>query len=195
MKVFLTGVSCVGKTTIGAELAAILGMPFSDLDQEIERFFKTSIAHLQSKFLTTYSYRQKASEALKHFLSQERAKDCVVALPPSGLMDNYWRVVKRVKGAVVVLADSPENILKRITFYDEDSRPIEKRLDEHERRLYLKEIKQDIAYYRRSYQRADITVDLSGLGPQESAAKVKEVLKPMLLDTNSIGEEDMPCPR
>jgi len=39
MKVLLTGVSCVDKSTIGAELAALLGIPFFDLDTEVEAFF------------------------------------------------------------------------------------------------------------------------------------------------------------
>lgn len=45
--------------------------------------------------------------------------------------------------------DNPENILNRITFYDIDSRPIEERLSERENLLYLREIKRDIAYYRK----------------------------------------------
>jgi len=42
MRMFLTGVSCVGKTTIGKKVAELLGIKFFDLDQEIERFFQTS---------------------------------------------------------------------------------------------------------------------------------------------------------
>ena len=34
MKVLLTGVACVGKSTTGAELASLLGVPFFDLDTE-----------------------------------------------------------------------------------------------------------------------------------------------------------------
>ena len=49
MKVFLTGVSFVGKSTIGAELAALLGIPFFDLDTEVEAFFQTSIGLLQAQ--------------------------------------------------------------------------------------------------------------------------------------------------
>ena len=67
--------------------------------------------------------------------------DCVIALPPSGLRDAFLRVVRRVPGVTVAIHDTPENILERITFYDIDSRPIEKHLTDEERRLYLKEIK------------------------------------------------------
>jgi len=40
MKIFLLGVSCVGKTTIGKRLAERLGYAFFDLDTEIEQFYR-----------------------------------------------------------------------------------------------------------------------------------------------------------
>ena len=176
MRIFLTGVSCVGKTTIGAKLAPLLGCPFFDLDHEIQRFFSMPIEHLQDKCLTMYAFRQEASKALTHLLKREDSGDSVIALPPSGLMDNYWRVVKRAEGTVVVLTDNAENILKRITFYDKDSNPIEKHLTEKEKPLYLKEIKKDISYFNRTYKRADLSVHISGVDPEQAAKKVKQML-------------------
>ena len=67
--------------------------------------------------------------------------DCVIALPPSGLRDAFLRVLRRVPGVTVAVHDTPENILERITFYDIDSRRIDKRLTAEERILYMKEIK------------------------------------------------------
>ena len=93
--------------------------------------------------------------------------DCVIALPPSGLRDAFLRVVRRVPGVTVAVHDTPENILERITFYDIDSRPIEKHLTGEERILYLKEIKADI-----SYERADLQVTITGLDPEASAAAI-----------------------
>ncbi|MFQ6114523.1 MAG: shikimate kinase [bacterium] len=118
MRIFLIGVSCVGTTTIGKKLAALLGCPFFDLDNEIESFFSTPIERLQEKFLTMYSFRQEAAKALKNLLNRKETQDSVISLPPSGLMDNYWRVVKKSEGIIIVLTDDPTNILKRVTFYD-----------------------------------------------------------------------------
>jgi shikimate kinase len=36
MKILLTGISCVGKTTIGSLLAQKLSYPFFNLDAEVE---------------------------------------------------------------------------------------------------------------------------------------------------------------
>jgi shikimate kinase len=176
LRIFITGVSCVGKTTIGAKLALLLNYPFFDLDQEIERYFGESIERLKNRYLTVYSFRSQASKALYHLLSQEKSQDCVVALPPSGLMDCYWKVVKNSGAIVFVIKDKPINILNRITFYDIDSNPIQKNLSEMEKQLYLQEIKEDIKYFGRSYHRAKMIIDINLLGPDEAARKIYELL-------------------
>jgi shikimate kinase len=91
-------------------------------------------------------------------------------------MAPYWRVVKRAGGRIVVWRDDAKHILNRITFYDRDSNPIEKQLTEKEKALYLKAIQKDITYFNRTYKRADLSVDLSGLGPEQAAIKVKEMV-------------------
>ncbi len=103
--------------------------------------------------------------------------NCVIALPPSGLMGGYWKVVNKAQdAAIVVLKDTPENILKRITFYDIDSRPIQRNLTDREKRLHLRKIKGDITYFSHSFQRAHVSVDITGGGPDEAARKVKDRL-------------------
>jgi shikimate kinase len=92
-------------------------------------------------------------------------------------MGGYLELLEKSSGIAVALNDEPENILARITFYDIDSKPIEKKLTAHEKRLYLKEIKKDITYFRKSYERADLHVDISGLDIEQAAGKVKEALE------------------
>jgi shikimate kinase len=183
MRIFITGVSCVGKTSIGAILASRLGCRFYDLDKEIEGFFKTSIERLWEKYLTSESFRHEAAKVLTHILETPESHNFVMALPPSGLMGGYLKVLKKTEGIiVVVLADTPENILNRITFYDIDSRPIEKQLTEKERSLYLREIKKDISYFRKSYDRAHLRIDISGLSAEEAVEKMHQSLNSFLSD-------------
>jgi len=75
-----------------------------------------------------------------------------------------------------VLQDTPENIAKRLTFYDIDSRQIQRNLTERERRLYLRQIKRDITYFRPTYQRAHITMDIAGWSPDEASLRIKDML-------------------
>ena len=76
----------------------------------------------------------------------------------------------------IALQDTPNNILRRITFYDIDSRPIVKELTEAEKALYRKEIKEDVTFFSRSYERADLRVDISGLGAECSAEMIAGLL-------------------
>lgn len=155
-------------------------------DNEVEIFFETSIERLQNGFLTIHSFRNEAARALVHLLSRPESRSCVIALPPSGLMAGYLRAIKKVKGTTVVLTEKPESILERIRFYDLDSRPIAKKLTSKEKKFYLKEIKKDITYFRKSYQRAKLQVDISGCDANQAACKVIEAVKDR--DNNAIGE-------
>jgi shikimate kinase len=187
MRIFLAGVSCVGKTTIGTQLAGILECRFFDLDVETERFFETSIERLRNRYLTRHDFRLAGSQALKHVLSREDSYNCVIALPPSGLLGGYWKVVNATRDAtIVLLRDTPKNILKRITFYDIDSRPLQRNLTDRERGLYLREIERDIAYFNRSFRRAHVSVDIAGCSPNEASRKVRDALtSPALLKDQS----------
>ncbi len=173
MRIFLTGVSCVGKSTIGERLATLLNITFFDLDTEVERYYGTSIERLQQRFLTMYSFRKAASEALVSVLARPESSNCVIALTPSGLMSPYLQIVSKADGVKVALIDTPENILERETFYDIDSKPVVKVLTEKERKLYLMEIKKDITYFGRSFHRADLRVDIFGMNIEAAALKLK----------------------
>jgi shikimate kinase len=167
----------VGKSTIGAELARLLGTPFFDLDTEVEAFYHESIPRLQARSFTMTRYHGKACRVLQEILARPEAADCVIALPPSGLRQPYWNLIRASRSTVVVVQDDPINILARIVFYDDDSRPVEKALTPEERGLYLDEIKKDMKFFARSYSRADATVDINGLCPLGAAKLIKAVIE------------------
>lgn len=94
-------------------------------------------------------------------------------------MGSYWKVIKDRRDAIiVVLRDTPENILNRIAFYDIDSRPVQKNLTDREKAIYLREIKRDVAYFNRSFSRAHVSVDIAGCSPDEASRKVRGALTP-----------------
>jgi shikimate kinase len=131
---------------------------------------------------------------LKHILALEDSCNCVIALPPSGLLGGYWKVVNETRGVViVVLRDTPENILKRITFYDIDSRPVQKNLTDREKGLHLREIGPDIAYFGRSFRRAHVSVDIARCSPDEASRKIREALTPAPLKDESEALEQRPA--
>jgi hypothetical protein len=53
---------------------------------------------------------------------------------------------------------------------------LQRNLTASDRQFYLKEIKLDIAYYRRTYKRAHLTVDIAGWSPDEASLRIKDLL-------------------
>src|SRR5262245_5505743 len=138
MRIFLAGVSCVGKRAIGARLAGLLEFGFVDLDIETECFFGMSIERLRYRPLSSHGFHLARSQALKHVLSRENSCNCVIALPPSGLLGALWKVVSEARDATtVVLRDMPENILGRIPLSEFESRLMPRELEVYNINPYI----------------------------------------------------------
>jgi shikimate kinase len=91
--------------------------------------------------------------------------------------NSHWKVRGRqAQLPIIVLQDKQENILARIVFFDKNSNPIVKQMSADEKAYYLQEIKNDIAYFGRTYKKAHRTVEISGLGVEKSAAKIIDCL-------------------
>ena len=165
MVLCLVGISCVGKTTIGKMLSIHLGYSYFDIDEEVEKFYQKPIERIQDESVTMNRFREKASIVLDNILSEN--VNSVISGTPSGLKYSYLKVYKKhLKTREIIsihIFDQPENILKRLTFYDKDSKPIKIDLTESDNRKYLSEIISDYNCFKSSYQRADIQVDISSV--------------------------------
>ncbi len=108
------------------------------------------------------AYREKASIVLDKLFSN--SGNSVIAGTPSGLKYAFLKVYKKHKLKKVIISlhiqDTHENVLKRLKFYDKDSKPIIEVLDERKRIAYLKQIKADYNYFKESYKRADLKIDI-----------------------------------
>jgi len=164
MIIYLVGICCVGKTTIGKMLAEKIGYSFFDLDEEIENYYQKPIERIQDECFTMNGYREKGSIVLDKLFSMN--VDSVISGTPSGLKFAYLQVYKRHKNKELIsvcLNDSLENVLDRLTFYDKDSNPIIEKLDEAKKKRYLKEIRADYNYFKDSYKRADFQINIENV--------------------------------
>lgn len=164
MIIYLVGISCVGKTTIGKMLAEKISYSFFDLDEEIQNYYEQPIERIQDECLTMDGYREKASIVLDKLFSKN--VDSVISGTPSGLKFSYLQVYKRHKNKElfsICLNDSFENVLDRLTFYNKDSNPITERLDESKRMRYLKKIRADYNFFKDSYKRADFQINIDNV--------------------------------
>lgn len=175
MIIYLVGISCVGKSTIGKMLADEIGFSFFDLDLETESFYNMPIEQIQNEWITINKYREKVSIVLDNLFSKNI--DCVIAGTPSGLMPSNLEVYKKHKSIrdlySIFLNDSIENIFNRLVFYDKNSNPIKVKINESSKKIYLKDIEEDYKYFIHSYKQADFQIDINNVKLSEISKLIK----------------------
>jgi shikimate kinase len=107
MIVYLVGMPGSGKSTVGRELAGRLGVPFIDLDEEIEREDGRSVAQIFAED-GERAFRAMEATALTKAATQDPA---VVACGGGVVLEPANRVTLRATGITVFL-DVPISILR-----------------------------------------------------------------------------------
>ncbi len=171
--VYLIGQAGVGKTTIGCLAAERLGRTFFDLDAEVQRFYGKDLDALRSGFLTEHSYRDAKVEGMLSFA--EKARRAVIAVSSDCVrVRRGWKLMHQ-NGVVVHLYASPEEVNERCPIYIGG-----RELSAAEKKKRHKSLlRQGISLYKHHrpfYERADHTLDISGLGIEDAAQRLKELV-------------------
>lgn len=177
MIIYLVGISCVGKTTIGKMLAEKIDYSFFDLDEKIQNYYDKPIERIQDECFSMNGFREKASIVLDKLFSKNI--NSVISGTPSGLKFSYLQVYKKHKDKdlrSICINDSFENVLDRLTFYDKDSNPITEQLDESKKRRYLREIRADYNYFKDSYKRADFHINIENVRLEKIPEMIIELI-------------------
>lgn len=178
MKIYIVGVGCVGKTTIGELLAENMGYSFYDLDHKVEDYYGNPIEIIQNESYGIKDFREKASIVLDELFSTEG--DAVISGTISGLTGAYLRVYKKYKKTTNLISlhlyDKPENILERLTFYDDNSQLLQIYLSDEDRTKYLRKIKADYAHFKKSLERADLQISIEGLNLKKIIEQISKKL-------------------
>ena len=101
------------------------------------------------------SFRQKAAVVLEKIIESNQ-DNYIVALPPSGFMEVYWKKFQMLNPVTIMLTDRAKNIVQRLEFFDQYSKQLAKMdLTESEKIHYLREISLDLKYFGRFYSKAN----------------------------------------
>jgi len=156
VRIFLTGFMGAGKTTVGRELAARLGWPFLDLDEEVERRAAASVRELFAREGEA-AFRRREREVLLESFERD---PLVVAVGGGTLAEPAVLEAARARGAVVFLHPAFETLARRIGPLGKTERPL------------FRDEASALALYRErlaGYRRADRTLEI---GAQETPAEI-----------------------
>ena len=151
-RIALVGLRGAGKSTLGARLAGALGMPFVELDQEVEREAGADLGEVFAMY-GQEAFRRFERRALERVLRTHKA--VVIAAGGSLVNDpDTYRLLLDNCHTVWLKAKAEEHMNRVIA--QGDMRPFKGRS------AALEEIRQLLADRDRLYSRADLTIETSG---------------------------------
>jgi shikimate kinase len=128
--VVLVGMMGVGKTTVGRKLATLLGMPFVDADEEIERAAQMSIPEIFAQYGEPY-FRSGERRVIARLVGEGAREDRkVLATGGGAFVDPETRGLILARSISVWLDSDVETLMERVG--RKDNRPLLKQGDPRE---------------------------------------------------------------
>jgi len=162
-RIALLGLRGAGKSTLGAKLAAALGLPFIELDHEVEREAGAKLGEVFAMY-GQETYRRFERRALERVL---RTHDSAVIAVGGSLVtdaDTYRLLLDNCR--TVWLRAKPEEHMSRVMAQG-DLRPFKGRS------AAIDEIRTLLADRDRLYSRADLTLETSGRSLKSALDELK----------------------
>lgn len=174
--ILITGIPCVGKSTIGRKIAKTLGIDFIELDNEVAKTTGQRIGAVKSKLLSDEDFRkQVAAPALASLLEDHRERSFILELPPAGLMGPLLRIVKSAKNSLVIaLIDDLANIKRRFVVYDSSSLPVPPSASEQ--LVLMESFRKGMSDFIKSYKKTFFRFDLEGAGAEKGASALRQMM-------------------
>jgi shikimate kinase/3-dehydroquinate synthase len=162
--IVLVGLMGAGKTSIGRRLAARLGMPFRDADQEIELAAGCSIPELFARYGEP-AFRDGERRVIRRLLAGD---PMVLAFGGGAFMDAATRQTTREEAISVWLRCTLPTLVLRVA--TRDKRPLLAGKDREDTLRELMEIRYPV------YAEADLIVDCGDEPPDVTTASVMDAL-------------------
>lgn len=163
--IYLAGMMGTGKSTVGRELARLMGRKFIDTDNALERRLGMTVNEVFAQHGETFFRTEEKNLAMELSAVNNR----VVATGGGTLLDAEVRKAFTATGVVICLFTSQDQLVSRLE--RTDKRPL----------LHGENLKQrveDLMRQRKEiYDNISIRVDTSSLTPPEAARKIFDLLK------------------
>ena len=166
-RIALLGLRGAGKSTLGAKLAAALGVPFVELDREVEREAGSQLGEVFAMF-GQEAFRRFERRALERVL---RTHECAVIAAGGSLVTDpdTYRLLLDNCHTVWLKARAEEHMSRVIA--QGDMRPFKGRA------AALEEIRKLLSDRDRLYAQADVTIETSGRALKATLEELKAKVK------------------
>ena len=171
-RIALLGLRGAGKSTLGTRLAASLGMPFVELDREVEREAGAKLGEVFAMY-GQEAYRRFERRALERVLRTHPAAVIAVGGSIVNDPDTYRLLLDHCR--TVWLKARPEEHMSRVIAQG-DLRPFEGKT--RGRSSALDEIRTLLADRDRLYARADATIETSGKSLKSALEELRHKARP-----------------
>src|SRR5690606_13294574 len=168
MKIVLIGYMASGKSFVGKKLAAVLGIPFKDLDAEIENQEGKSIPKIFSEKGEIY-FRKVENEALKQIIS--KAEDFVLATGGgTHCYGNSMDLILSQKDVLSIYLKTPLDVLVARLLSEKENRPVVAHLDTEEKlNDFIRKHLFERSYY---YNQAALIIDNGNESVNDTVEKI-----------------------
>ena len=163
--VYLAGFMGTGKSTIGKELAKLLGRKFIDVDDAMEKRFGMTVNEIFASHGEEFFRVEEKKLALELAESHNR----VVATGGGTILDPDVREAFHNTGLMICLFTTKDELVKRLE--RTSKRPLLKGSSVQERVEELMRQREEI------YAKISIRVNTTNLTPQEAARKIVDLLR------------------
>lgn len=144
MVILLFGITNVGKTVTGAELAKRLNYTFYDLDEVIKKKFQTTLEKFMKDNPFAYERGRLKGKILSDIIKKSR-ENIVIAVSPIWYAKFFNRLLDLEQVIAIELQDSEEHIFQRLVFSDEEDNIYrDDEYKEQRKDMYIKDIHEDI---------------------------------------------------
>ncbi|HUH95266.1 MAG TPA: helix-turn-helix transcriptional regulator [Casimicrobiaceae bacterium] len=162
----LVGLRGAGKTTLGGALADALGLPFVELDREIERDAGISLSEVFSLY-GQLGYRRIERRCLERIIASDRP---VVMAVGGGIVSEpeTYNLLLASCFTVWIKAPPAEHMARVVA--QGDFRPMQGNAEA------MEDLKRILGAREPLYRKADVTLDTAGERPEQSLARLRQAV-------------------
>lgn len=177
--IYLVGFMGTGKSTIGRELARVMGRKCIDVDQELEKIHGCTVSEMFTNYGEEW-FREKEYQLCKE-LSESTNK--VVATGGGTLFNGDIFELFKSSGLLICLYTEKDRLIERLERANPLKRPLLQNTDIPQKVDSLLEKRQWL------YDKIKIRIDTTNYTPMETARKIAELLKKRQLILNRLMDQ------